>query len=228
MKITYIYHSGFLAETSDCYYLFDYYKGGLPHLDPQKPVLVFVSHRHPDHFNREVFSLLREKGMAQVTAVLAKDIPPKAYPEGVDVIRAVHHQTYPLPCQTTLQTLLSTDQGVAFLVQSDQCTLYHGGDLNDWSMENASEQDNKHTAGSYRHEINLLREMLGDKPLDAAFLPLDPRQGEYFDRGMLYFLEKIPVKTVYPMHYWDQPEIIGQFLQRHPQYLSTLRRPDSH
>ena len=26
MKITYINHSGFLIETRDCYYIFDYYK----------------------------------------------------------------------------------------------------------------------------------------------------------------------------------------------------------
>ena len=30
MKITYINHSGFLIETRDCYYIFDYYKGELP------------------------------------------------------------------------------------------------------------------------------------------------------------------------------------------------------
>ena len=27
MKITYINHSGFLVETRDCYYIFDYYEG---------------------------------------------------------------------------------------------------------------------------------------------------------------------------------------------------------
>ena len=32
MKITYINHSGFLIETRDCYYIFDYYRGELPHL----------------------------------------------------------------------------------------------------------------------------------------------------------------------------------------------------
>ena len=32
MKVTYINHSGFLIETRDCYYIFDYYKGELSHL----------------------------------------------------------------------------------------------------------------------------------------------------------------------------------------------------
>lgn len=42
MKITYINHSGFLIETRDCYYIFDYYKGELPHLDKEKEVIVFA------------------------------------------------------------------------------------------------------------------------------------------------------------------------------------------
>ena len=32
MKITYIHHSGFLVETEQCYYLFDYEKGNLPEM----------------------------------------------------------------------------------------------------------------------------------------------------------------------------------------------------
>ena len=44
MKITYINHSGFLIETKDCYYIFDYYKGELPQLDKEKEVIVFCSH----------------------------------------------------------------------------------------------------------------------------------------------------------------------------------------
>ena len=39
MKITYINHSGFLLETRDCYYIFDYYKGELPNLDKEKEVI---------------------------------------------------------------------------------------------------------------------------------------------------------------------------------------------
>ena len=30
MKVTYIFHSGFLMETPQSYYIFDYYKGALP------------------------------------------------------------------------------------------------------------------------------------------------------------------------------------------------------
>lgn len=43
MKITYINHSGFLVETENCYYVFDYYKGEMPSLDKSKEVVVFCS-----------------------------------------------------------------------------------------------------------------------------------------------------------------------------------------
>ena len=63
MKITYINHSGFLIETKDCYYIFDYYKGELPPLDKKKEVIVFCSHFHKDHFNPVIFKILDDMGM---------------------------------------------------------------------------------------------------------------------------------------------------------------------
>ena len=51
MKITYIHHSAFLVETESVYLLFDYFQGNLPELSEKKPLYVFASHRHPDHFS---------------------------------------------------------------------------------------------------------------------------------------------------------------------------------
>ena len=76
MQITYINHSGFLVETADCYYIFDYYKGELPKLDKSKEVIVFCSHFHPDHFNPKIFKILNDMEMTY-QAVLAKDISKK-------------------------------------------------------------------------------------------------------------------------------------------------------
>ena len=63
MKITYINHSGFLVETENCYYVFDYYKGEMPRLDKSKEVVDFCSHFHQDHFNPEIFEILDDIGM---------------------------------------------------------------------------------------------------------------------------------------------------------------------
>ena len=80
MKVTYIYHSGFLVETEQCYYVFDYYQGELPELDVEKPIIVFASHAHPDHYNKKIFTLLKDCVMKHVTAVLSKDIYSRKYP----------------------------------------------------------------------------------------------------------------------------------------------------
>ena len=63
MKVTYIGHSGFLAEFSHCYCLFDYYEGNIPVLDKGKPLFIFVSHRHQDHFNPGIFCLTGTEGI---------------------------------------------------------------------------------------------------------------------------------------------------------------------
>lgn len=223
MKITYIYHSGFLVETGDCYYLFDYYKGALPPMQTDKPILVFASHSHRDHYNPEIFVLLKELGMKHITAVLAKDISPKKYPENIPVVKVTFHQTYELPHSTTLETLLSTDAGVAFLLNCPEGTIYHAGDLNDWVWEGETEQYNRQMTGSYRHEIDLLK----NKKIDIAFLPLDPRQEQNYANGILYFLKKVHVNKVYPMHYWEKPEIIDKFINEHPQYTPQIAFPHS-
>lgn len=222
MKITYIYHSCFLVETARCYYLFDYYMKKLPDLDRQKPILVFASHRHPDHYNPHIFEKLADMGMTHVTAVLAKDIPKKKYPPNVDAVTVTFHQKYDLPCSTRLETLQSTDQGVAFLLTCPEGVIYHAGDLNDWGRADESEQYNKQMTGNYRHEINILAQT----PVDVAFHPLDPRQEADYAKGLSYFLKKVQVKKVFPMHYWGTPEIIEQFLQEHPEYKEVILSPE--
>ena len=119
MKITYINHSGFLVETENCYYVFDYYKGEMPRLDKSKEAIVFCSHFHQDHFNPKIFEILDDMGM-NYQAVLAKDISKKKYPAGVKVTTAYHDQTYILDNGTQVNTLLSTDSGVAFIVKTSE------------------------------------------------------------------------------------------------------------
>ena len=222
MNITYINHSGFLVETSKCYYLFDYFKGNLPELKADKPILVFSSHAHGDHYNPEIFDQLKALGMQQVIAVLSKDIPEKKYPEKITCIKVTFHQSYELPFDTHLKTLLSTDEGVAFLLTCPEGILYHAGDLNDWVWEEETEQYNKQMTGSYRHEIDLLK----GRNVDVAFIPLDPRQEKDYARGILYFLKKVSVKKIYPMHYWEQPQIIDQFLNEYPEYCDIIERTE--
>ena len=60
MKIDYLGHSGFLVGTGKAVLLFDYYRGDISLIRQtaaNKPLYVFVSHAHADHFNPKIFSL---------------------------------------------------------------------------------------------------------------------------------------------------------------------------
>ena len=105
MKITYINHSGFLVETKDCYYIFDYYKGELPFLDKKKEVIVFCSHFHEDHFNPKIFEILDEMGMTY-QAVLSKDIRKKSKRSDMKITYAYHDKAYTLDNDTEVDTFL--------------------------------------------------------------------------------------------------------------------------
>lgn len=231
MKITYIGHSGFLVETDDCYYIFDYYRGVLPRLQSNKPVFVFSSHAHHDHYTPEIFRMLYETEMESITAVLSDDISSEVYPRNVGEITIISvscHRTYNLPCNTTVYTLRSTDEGVAFLLRCSEGTLYHAGDLNDWVWSGESEEYNRNMTENYRLEIDRLnkycQDYLNGLPIDAACIPLDPRQEEFYACGMLYFLRRVLVSNVYPMHFWGQPEIIDRFCSDYPEYAHMIQK----
>lgn len=185
MKITYLRHSGFLVELEQVWLLFDYYRGEIPEFPKGKKGYVFVSHRHIDHFNKEIFNFLKKQN--NITFVLSDDI--------------------------CIRTLRSTDEGVAFLVSAEGKTIYHAGDLNDWYWKEESEDWNQEMSANFRKYIEPLR----DREIDAAFIPLDPRQEEYYTLGMDYFLELAKPEKVYPMHFWRKPEIIERWLEEHPQ-----------
>jgi len=223
MKVTYIHHSSFLVETGSCYYLFDYEKGCLPEMDSAKPIFVLSSHAHRDHYNPEIFPKLKDLGMQTVYAILSDDIE---VPANVKVLQVAPGREYLLCLGQKLTTFHSTDRGVAFLIEDQEKRIYHAGDLNDWVWEGENVSDNEEMTKAYRKQIHLLSGKLNQREIDAAFVVLDPRQEKDYDRGLCYFLEHIPVKKVYPMHYWEKPDIIERFLREHPEYKFQIRKPE--
>ena len=221
MQVTYIDHSGFMVESGSCYYIFDYYKGELPKLDKDKEVIVFCSHFHQDHFNPQIFQILKDMGL-NYQAVLAKDINKRKYPTGVKITTAYHDESYTLDNGTQVSTLLSTDSGVAFIVKTKDSTIYHAGDLNDWYWEGEPDADNRQMTSRYRAEIDKLKGI----HFDAAFVPLDPRQEDHYADGMIYFLEKVECEAVFPMHYWDDPKVIDRFIAEYTKYKSRIRNTE--
>lgn len=223
MKVTYIHHSCFLVETPRFYYLFDYEKGCLPEMDVTKPIFVLSSHSHADHYNPEIFPMLAASGMEHIRAILSEDIQA---PADINTLQVSPEAEYDLGQKQKLTTFRSTDLGVAFLIEDEQMLIYHAGDLNDWVWEGEDDGENARMTENYRKQMDLLSKKLQHREIDVAFVVLDPRQEKDCDRGLCYFLEKVPVKKVYPMHYWKKPSVISTFVKDHPEYQFKIQHTE--
>ena len=222
MKVTYLNHSGILVELKDRYCIFDYYIGELPLLDRDKEVIVFCSHVHEDHYNPLIFELLDGRKM-RYQAVLANDISDENRLSKIKHRFVEPDKCYQFDGGIQVETLLSNDSGVAFIVSSDEGTIYHSGDLNDWYWEGEPEEDNLELRTIYHAEIGKIK----GRHFDVAFVPLDPRLEAHYADGLLYFLENVDCDAIYPIHYWGDPSVIQRFITEYPQYQSRIRNTEA-
>lgn len=205
MKITYIDHSSFVIEEESAVFLFDYIKGGLPEFGKEKQVYAFYSHGHGDHFNSSVFEKLNI--YPNISYILSDDIlldnqklkESEIYFMAPDHTLVIHN--------IRIETLKSTDLGVAFLVTSKEKTYYHAGDLNWWHWNGETDSYNKEMEAAFKKEIKKIE----GRKFEAAFLPLDPRQENAFWWGFDYFMRHTNTKKAYPMHLWGKYEWIEKF-----------------
>lgn len=229
MRATFLDHSGFLIETDFVSLLFDWWKGDLPSLPADKPLYVFASHAHPDHFDPKIFALDNRKdqvpdgGSRDVCFLLGKGISLDLRrrqrwgisPETAEKARVRRGgQALSLP-QAEIETLPSTDEGVAFLVTlPDEQTVFHAGDLNWWHWEGEDKAWNHNMAANFKRYTEPLR----GRRIDLAMLPLDPRLGDAGFWGPRYFLELADIRNFLPMHQWGDFGFTRKFLDRHPEF----------
>ncbi len=159
MKLSYIFHSGFVLETEQSILVFDYWMDPSGVMDgvlrSEKPMYVFSSHFHEDHFTKEIFEWKKQK--PNITYILSKDIYKhrRASKEDADVWLA-KGDTWS-DDTISVWALGSTDSGVSWIVemedkaaikreQSQACLdsaereqarpkvkrIFHAGDLNNW------------------------------------------------------------------------------------------------
>ena len=214
MKVSYIGHSGFAVELAGCTLLFDYYQGVFPPFALDKPLYVFASHAHQDHFNFAIFGL--GKAHPNVTYILSRDIKRKWSAAGF-ARHGVSKETYDalvfLGAHETkrfgplcVETFASTDAGVAFLISACGETIFHAGDLNDWVWEGEPPEENQAMTARFQAEVG----RLSGRRIDAAFLVLDPRQEADFAQGFDYFMRHTDTVRAYPMHFWNDFSVFAR------------------
>ena len=134
MRLTYIFHSGFVLETEKSILIFDYWMdpGNVMEsiLQSIKPLYVLSSHFHEDHFTREIFEWRKQK--ENITYILSKDIfkHRRASKEEADAWLAKGASWSDE--LVSVKALGSTDSGVSWIVETEGKRIFHAGDLNNW------------------------------------------------------------------------------------------------
>lgn len=223
MKVYFVHHSCFVVELEKSYLIFDYFRneqvngftftGVLPDFDREKTLYFFASHKHQDHFDLMILMLAEQ--YPHIHYILSKDIRLGAnYLKRNEIPLSIKEKiTFVSPNETyrvddlVIRTLRSTDVGVAFYVEAEAANIYHAGDLHNWYFEGAGELINGRMERAYKAA---LRHLAG-KHINVAFVVLDPRLGAFKNQGMDYFVQQVNADYIFPMHMWQQYELIPEY-----------------
>lgn len=216
MRLTYIFHSGFALETDDAILVFDYW------LDParvmpallqvSKPMYVFSSNFHEDHFTKAILEWKRQK--KDITYIISKDIlrHHRSDKQDADVwlAKGGSWQDDVLKVWATG----SNDSGVSWVLETAGRRIFHAGDLNNWYArflaEGIANQSiyNKETdedIDPLTEEKRYLGELKDIKKIADAFdivmFPIDGRIGNGYTLGGRQFIERFKVRLFVPMHF---------------------------
>jgi L-ascorbate metabolism protein UlaG (beta-lactamase superfamily) len=216
MRLTYIFHSGFVLEAGKSILIFDYW------MDPrnvmesvlqsEKPLYVFSSHFHEDHFTREIFEWRKKK--ENITYILSKDIlrHRRAGKEEADAWLAKGASW--ADELVSVKASGSTDSGVSWIIETEGRRIFHAGDLNNWYARFLPEAMPGQTVYSKEfdedidpiaHEKQYLGELKDIRKVtdtfDLVMFPIDGRIGNGYTLGGRQFIERFKVGMFVPMHF---------------------------
>lgn len=214
-----------MVRTDSANFVFDYWMDSngdpltepcfLDSLEPEKPLLVFVSHGHKDHFNKDVFAWAAR--FPQLTYVVSRDVmkrvrhivSPSSVYSGPKVaagrVMAMRAGDVLELCGTTVAAFPSTDIGNSYMVECDGIRIFHAGDLNAWIWKDEStEAEVRKALGDYRACLRDVGQWLAGRPspeIDYCFFPVDSRIGRDYFTGAAEFVRRFNVEHFFPMHF---------------------------
>lgn len=208
MKVStqYIHHSCYTLEIQNYFIVFDYFEGEL-HLPEGKDIYFFVSHAHGDHFSNKIFDYMDRVKKYIISSDVIFD--EKFLSSGKIV--TIDPDANVTVDEMKIKTYISTDAGVAFMINIFGKNIFFAGDLNDWywEMEDSDEvRDDMHKR--FVNEIDKLRNI----KIDIAYFLVDPRQQGQFDLGGRQILDLKP-KYFLPIHFWEDYNITTKFKEKY-------------
>jgi L-ascorbate metabolism protein UlaG (beta-lactamase superfamily) len=213
MKLTYIFHSGFVVEGKAFTLITDYFRDTneafvQTHLSSfAGRVYVLASHWHPDHFNPEIlkWKCLRP----DIQYIFSKDILEQRKAKPADAAWLEKGDMW-RDGVVSVQAFGSTDVGVSFLIDAEGKRLFHAGDLNNWHWNEESTPEEVQAAGrDFLAEVTVLAQSAGR--LDLAMFPVDARLGKDYMLGAEQFVDRIQVAVFSPMHFTSAYEAAEAF-----------------
>ena len=229
--VTYIYHSCYTVEIGAYFLIFDYFKGIL-NIPDDKNVIFISSHSHDDHYTSEI---LKVPNMEDKTYILSSDIGELEKEKNVIFIRNnelsidqlktlynsrnVHFVrpdgTYNINLaqngKVRVKTFGSTDQGISILINIEGINIFHAGDLNFWAWPDNDDITMRDELDSYMAEIENIKK----NDIDIAFVPVDYRLAENYDKGAVIFIEEVKPQVLFPMHSGSHEDITVKFVKEH-------------
>lgn len=235
MNVIFIHHSCFLVEVDEKVLIFDYFNGDrvqgyhfsgvLPEYEPDTPIYMFASHKHQDHYDMDSLKLAQK--YSNIHFIFSNDTkcsPNFLKKHGIDpevkkrILYVGPNSSYQVD-DMKIETYRSTDAGVAFYVETNGASFFHAGDLNNWKWEGAGDLVNGMMESNYKAQIK----RLAKKPINLAFVPLDPRLEAYQDAGLDYFLRHTDAEYVFPMHMWQDYSGIARYCKKISNHQMTDR-----
>ncbi|MGZ8524480.1 MAG: MBL fold metallo-hydrolase [Chitinophagaceae bacterium] len=199
-KVTYLYNSGWLIETTKEVILIDYVPNEKQQLDSflfaklqqgegaNKKTFILITHEHTDHFYEPLLGWHHK--IDGLTTILGWN-----YATTDKSILKVFGRDSLVSGSLQVVSHPSTDAGSAFLVKTGDLTFYHGGDHAAWSNDVLKE---------FTDEIKFIRSVA--KEIDMVFIPIAQgklggcKSTESISNGLLLTLEILTPGIVFPMH----------------------------
>ncbi|BCS89997.1 MBL fold metallo-hydrolase [Pseudodesulfovibrio sediminis] len=212
--LTYIHHNCFVMKTDTRTFLFDC--PGDAHLPvngadsigravADTELTVFISHGHEDHLNEDLDSLTSPaKSVQYVLSEDIEDMRPEALPTKGEVLIVEPDETYAYDGMR-IETLMSNDLGVAFLVTDGAFRFYFGGDLAKWIWKTASAREQAFTSAFFRQAMQRVSDF---KP-HVAFSNVDQRLENL--AGGVEAYHEAGARVFVPMHTFGETDWLPRF-----------------
>lgn len=222
--VTYIHHSCYTVELENHFIIFDYYKGELGDIPYNKKVIYVATHGHADHYSAQI---LKDHHMRDNIYLLSSDIKDLERENNViylekqgtsmDELKKLYSsdnvyfldpdQKLQLEDNISIVTFGSTDLGISILMDIEDITIFHSGDLYYWCWKSFSKEEQAKEKADFLREIEKIR----DYEIDIAFFPVDPRLEENAFLGGEIFLTQVEPQVFFPAHFWEDFELTRKF-----------------